>query len=80
MWRFRSNGQYFGVTQYLDAFTPEEVMKAEEIIDVVIYKEIKALGIADRYKIFYGKALLVGIIPHRRKPIVECMIRRVCCL
>jgi len=39
MWRFRSNGQYFGVTQYLNAFTPDEIRVAEQCIDEALVEQ-----------------------------------------
>jgi hypothetical protein len=46
VWRFRSNKQYFGVTQYLDAFTEEESKTAMERIDMALYEEKKAYKVA----------------------------------
>lgn len=46
VWRFRSNDQYFGVTQYLDAFTEGEVIEAEKCIDVTVHEEKEARRLA----------------------------------
>ena len=35
-YRFRSNGQYFGITQYLDAFTTEELKEFECCVDDLV--------------------------------------------
>lgn len=41
-WRFRSNGQYFGVTQYLGAFTEAELKGLEADVDAALAGEKRA--------------------------------------
>ena len=62
VWRFRSNGQYFGVTQYLHAFDDDELEMTEKAITELIDRE-RASGDAPhvhvglnggRIKVFFG--------------------------
>ena len=46
VWRFCSNGLYYGITQYLDAFTQEEILALEDAVNDELEREKDARAAA----------------------------------